>query len=274
MQEVQTLNTGISPCPNDTYIFGAWILGLISDLEGCRTRFFWEDVQHLNEWAGAAKCQVLKVSASQALDVQDRYFILSSGGAFGMEHGPKLVARKGLVSRPQKIAVPGLHTTAYALLRAALPHAFDPLPMSFDHILDFLKQGRADAGLLIHESALLHKEYGLEVLLDLGRWWREQTHGLPIPLGCIVAHKELGSFFKVRLEEQIRRSLDTARERGSEIKPLVAQMAQELDSRVIDRHIEAYVNAYSRDMGSQGREALRVLQEMKKVEAEAAQGTD
>jgi len=259
----KSFTVAISPCPNDIFIFGAWILGLIPDLQGYRSRFHFRDVDILNQWAGGKSCCLVKVSAGLALDLQEDYFILSSGAAFGLAHGPKLVTRKGLESRPEIIAVPGLQTTACTLLKAALDYAFEALPMPFDQIVNCVKQGRADAGLLIHETALIYRQYHLELLLDLGSWWSEQAGDLPLPLGCIIMRKDLGLDLMARAEEQIRCSLDTARAKQSEIMPLISHLAQEMDTHVINRHIQAYVNQYSRDMGRSGNEALQKLQQLK-----------
>ncbi|WP_291320071.1 1,4-dihydroxy-6-naphthoate synthase [Desulfonatronospira sp.] len=263
MPGIRTLNVAISPCPNDTFIFGAWVLGLIPDLEGCRSRFAWKDVDILNRWAREKSCDMVKVSAGQALDLQDEYYILASGAAFGLTHGPKLVARKGLETSPKVIAVPGLQTTACCLLEAALDHDFQALPVPFDRIVSCLEQGHADAGLLIHETALIYQQYQLKLLLDLGSWWREQAGDLPLPLGCIIMPRRLGLDLKARAEEQIRSSLDTALEKQSQLMPLISHLAQEMDPNVIDRHIRAYVNQYSRDMGEEGTKSLQKLQQLK-----------
>ena len=135
--------------------------------------------------------------------------------------------------------------------------------MPFDQIVNCLEQGHVDAGLLIHETALIYQQYQLELLLDLGSWWREQAGDLPLPLGCIIMQKHLGQELKARVEEQIRNSLDKAREEQSELMPLISHLAQEMDTGVMDRHIRAYVNQYSRDMGRPGKEALQKLQQLK-----------
>ncbi len=261
----ETINVAISPCPNDSFIFSAWVMGLIPDLEGLRTRFFWQDIDVLNRWAVQGKCRAIKVSASQALDLEETCDILSAGGAFGLEHGPKLVSRRGLGKKPQKIAVPGLQTTAFTLLRSALDYDFEPLPVPFNRIVDSVFAGQAEAGLLIHETALLYREYNLDMVLDLGRWWVERTSGLPLPLGCVVMRKGQEPGLKSRVEEQIRASLDTGGEKSSRIMPLVVHLAQELDPKVIDRHIQAYVNEYTRDMGRYGQQALEALRVLKRA---------
>ncbi len=266
----ETINVAISPCPNDSFIFSAWVMGLIPDLENSRTRFFWQDIDVLNRWAAQGKCRVTKVSASQALEMEEACEILSAGGAFGLEHGPKLVSRRGLGKRPEKIAVPGLQTTAFTLLRSALDYEFEPLSMPFNQIVDGILAGKAEAGLLIHETALLYRDYKLDLVLDLGRWWENQTSGLPLPLGCVVLRKGSDPGLKSLVEEQIRASLDAGRAQRSVIMPLVVHLAQELDPKVIDRHIQAYVNEYTRDMGPQGAQALEVLRALKHTARQSA----
>ncbi|MFP4167329.1 MAG: MqnA/MqnD/SBP family protein [Desulfonatronovibrionaceae bacterium] len=252
------LNVGISPCPNDSYIFAAWILGLIDDVPGCRTRFRWEDVQTLNEAAEKGGLQAVKVSAATAVRLPQCWAILESGGAFGLEHGPKLVTKPGLARTPSSIAVPGLDTSAYALLRAALARDFTPLPMRFDRIPEAILNGQAEGGLLIHETALVYTECGFELYLDLGQWWAEFSGGLPIPLGCIVAVR--GKPGPESIEAAIRRSIDYARHKPQNIRPLIESLAQETDAQVVDRHITAYVNEFSLRMGESGRRSLELLQ--------------
>ncbi|WP_244147277.1 1,4-dihydroxy-6-naphthoate synthase [Desulfonatronovibrio hydrogenovorans] len=259
---LMTLRAAISPCPNDTFIFGAWILGLVGDIPGVRTRFGWEDVQTLNEMAGQDQADLIKVSAVTALGLEHRYALLRAGGAFGLEHGPKLVVLRGAGSKPARVAVPGLQTTAYALLRAAVDHDFQTVPMPFDRIPGAVSRQEVDAGLLIHETALVHKALGFEVLLDLGDWWREKTSGLPLPLGMIVIRKDLGREMKTEAEEIIRRSISAAGEKRTVVDPLIRQLARELDPLVIEQHIRAYVNRFSLDTGQEGGLALARLRQV------------
>ncbi|MFW5731109.1 MAG: MqnA/MqnD/SBP family protein [Desulfonatronovibrionaceae bacterium] len=258
-QHRKILRAGISPCPNDTYIFGAWILGRTGDIPGCRTRFVWEDVQTLNEAAAAGKAQLIKVSAVQGLMLEG-YTILGSGGAFGLGRGPKLVCRPGLKKTPHTIAVPGAMTTALALLRAAADFDFEAVPMSFDFIPEAVSLGLADAGLLIHETALIYQDLGFELFLDLGLWWDREAKGLPLPLGVILMDRTWGAQGAEAAEEIIRNSILTADQDREAVWPLIKSLARELDDRVIDAHIQAYVNRFSYDMGPEGRQALDFLQ--------------
>lgn len=251
------LTVAISPCPNDTAIFGSWILGQGEIVPDIRASFVWADVEELNLSAGAGLYDVIKVSAAQAVQLSNDYAILPCGGAFGLEHGPKLVARDS--APPRTIAVPGLHTTATALLQQALAYPAELIPMRYDLVVDAVQSGRVDAGLLIHESALLLERYGLYCLLDLGQWWFDKTKGLPLPLGCILGRHSLGPKTLLAVEQQIRFSLDHCQAKPQTVRPLVRALAQEVDEEVLDVHIQAYVNELSRDMGPRGRLAMEKL---------------
>ncbi len=254
-----TISVAVSPCPNDTAIFGSWVLGQGKQLPDVRASFVWADVEELNQAAAQGRHDVVKVSAAQALRLREHHAILSSGGAFGLKHGPKLVART-TKTPPAVIAVPGLHTTAATLLRRAMADV-ELVPMRYDLVVNAVLTARVDAGLLIHESALLLDQYGLHCLLDLGRWWSKWTGGLPLPLGCILGRRSLGEDFLGAVELQIRASLDHYQARPDAVRPLIKALAQVRDDAVLDAHIRAYVNAFSRDMGQRGREALAALEE-------------
>lgn len=260
------LTVAVSPCPNDTFIFGAWVLGQCAPLPDRTVSFIWEDVQVLNEAAARRTYDVIKVSAAQALELLNDYVLLPAGGAFSKVHGPKLVTCSTSPSSPsgalRTIAVPGLGTTAAALLRRAWSEPAELIPMRYDRIVDMVLRGEVDAGLLIHESALLLDRYGLSCILDLGRWWDEHTNGLPLPLGCILGRRTLGAETLERITERMQASLNHASHAPDSIWPLVRALAQELDDDVLRTHIRTYVNHYSRDMGEEGARALECLGEM------------
>ncbi|NJB68214.1 1,4-dihydroxy-6-naphthoate synthase [Desulfobaculum xiamenense] len=253
------LSVAISPCPNDTFIFAAWILGLVPERLSRPVRFFWADVEELNQSAAAGRHDVIKLSAAAALALSDDYEILPSGAAFGHGAGPKLVTRPDAPATLRTIAVPGLHTTAYTVLRAALPQGFTPVPMLFSDIVDAVREGRVDAGLVIHETALVYARHGLELRMDLGAWWNAQGVSAPIPLGVIAARRDLPPEDRDAVVATIRASLAHARAARADIWPLVRTLAQELDDETLERHIAAYVNDLSDDMGEAGRAALDLL---------------
>lgn len=249
------LTVAVSPCPNDTFIFGAWVLGYAPGAPDAR--FFWRDVEELNRAAGRGEYDVVKVSAMRGLGLEE-YEILDAGAAFGRGAGPKLVALPEATREPGRVAVPGLMTTAYALLRAALGPGFEAVPVVYDRIVDEVRSGRVDAGLLIHETALAPRRYGLEIRMDLGAWWDGQGAG-PLPLGVICARKALGQERLAAVEGAIRASLDAAREDRGRVWPLARSLARELDDAILYAHVDAYVDHMSRSMGQAGRDALARL---------------
>jgi 1,4-dihydroxy-6-naphthoate synthase len=267
---MQNLTVAISPCPNDTWIFGAWILGLVGH-EPPDAGFAFLDVETLNRAAMRGEFDVVKVSSAAALDLGKTYRILPSGAAFGLGAGPKLVAAKDFSGPVKTIAVPGVRTTALAVTRAALA---DPgaqagpllpsrdaelLPMRYDAIVPAIQAGRVDAGLLIHETALVFETHGLKKILDLGEWWAAHTSGSPLPLGCIIAKKALGRDMLEDIADRIRRSIQAARENPEAVMPLIRSLAQEFDEDTLARHIETYVNDMSVEMGATGAKALTEL---------------
>lgn len=258
---MKRLRLAISPCPNDTAIFGALILGAVGCPVGDPEVLF-EDVETLNDLAETGRAEVVKVSAAQAVRLRGRYRILSSGAAFGFGAGPKLVVRRGFDGWPGRVAVPGLKTTAALLLRAALAEkglAAEFVPLRYDHIVPALARGRVDGGLLIHETALAHAAHGLDLLLDLGVWWRERLGRTPAPLGVILARTDLGPEALSAIDQTIRASLDFGQAHPERVAPLVWAMARETDREIISAHIAAYVGPLSRDMGESGRAALDEL---------------
>lgn len=252
---MEALRVAVSPCPNDTFIFGAWVLGYVPDAPDAR--FFWHDVEELNQAAGRGEYDVVKVSAVRGLALEE-YEILDAGAAFGRGAGPKLVALPGATKEPKRIAVPGLMTTALALLRGALGPGFTAVPVIYDRIVEEVLSGRVDAGLLIHETALVPQRYGLEIRMDMGKWWDGQGAG-PLPLGVICGRKALGKETLAEVERTIRASLDAARENRERVWPLARSLARELDDPTLCAHVDAYVDDMSRSMGQAGRDALARL---------------
>lgn len=263
------LSVAISPCPNDVIIFGAWMLGRVG-LPDRRASFVLEDVETLNEAALAGRYDVVKISAAVAAKLAGTYEVLPAGAAFGFGAGPKLVVKKGYAGRPGMVAVPGLRTTAATLLRAALAEDRPELPppgavfspLRYDRIVPALIEGRIEAGLLIHESALAVEEYGLRVICDLGAWWAGRVPDTPVPLGVIVARSSLGAATVAAVGRLIRESLLATRAEQGLTAPLARLFAREKNTAVIEAHIRAYVGDLSLEMGAVGAKALRALDSM------------
>lgn len=257
---MRTLSLGYSPCPNDTFIFFALTHGRIP-LPGLAFHHRLEDVETLNRLACAATLDLTKISFHALGHLRKDYALLRSGGALGRGCGPLLVARRGLslaelTGRP--IAIPGSLTTAALLLRLYSADFSNLTVMPFDRILPAVRDGLADAGLIIHESRFTFPDYGLDRLLDLGQWWEEQT-GLPLPLGGILARRSLGPELIETLEGAVRESVAYARSHPDETSAYIRRHAKELDEDVIRGHIDLYVNDFSLDLGDEGLTAVQEL---------------
>lgn len=257
----KTLTLGYSPCPNDTFIFYALVHREI-DTGGLRFREILLDVETLNQKALHAELDITKVSFHAYAHLRDRYVLLRSGGALGRGCGPLVVAKGNMKMEEltgKRIAIPGKLTTAYLLLQLYEPLlAKNAVVMSFDRILDAVTAGTVDAGLIIHESRFTYPGYGLSGILDLGQWWEEET-GLPLPLGCIIAEKSLGSSLINTIETLVRRSVEYALAHRDKTKEYIKAHAQELADSVIEQHINLYVNNYSLDLGDEGLRAVNEL---------------
>lgn len=252
------LKLGISPCPNDTYIFDAWVNGRLGP-DAPAVDCLLEDVSTLNELAFGHGLDIVKVSFYAYGRLRDSYELLHAGGALGRGCGPLIVAGKPGIGPGRfaslRIAVPGRWTTANLLLSLFAPAAQKKTYMSFDKIMPAVARGDVDAGVIIHESRFTYQSYGLSLIEDLGSWW-EKTTGHPVPLGAIIAKKELGPATIARVESAIRASLQHARANPAAPRAFMQQHAVEMNEAVMDSHVALYVNDYSLDFGPGGMAAI------------------
>jgi 1,4-dihydroxy-6-naphthoate synthase len=257
------LTLGISPCPNDTFIFDALVNGPI-DTGALQLEVVLDDVQTLNEWARRGRLDVSKVSYGVLPALAGQYALLESGGALGRGVGPLLVTRPGPGAlRPEvmKVAIPGRDTTAHLLFSLAYPAAAQKRFLVFSEVEGAVLRGEVDAGVLIHEGRFTYEAKGLVKVRDLGEYW-EQTTGAPIPLGGIVARRTLPLAVRRELDRLIRASVEHALARRPAVSAWVRAHAQEMDESVMRRHIELYVNEFSVALGDAGRKAVRTLLEV------------
>lgn len=257
-----TYSLAYSPCPNDTYIFAALTNGLLPGAPAVRVVL--DDVEALNRAAREGRYELTKVSYGAIPYLTERYRILRAGGALGRGCGPLVIARPRADGSAPALAdfgpdalfaIPGRFTTAFALLRLALGRAPQVRELRFDRIVDAVRGGEADAGLIIHESRFTYQQSGLVQALDLGDWWERET-GNPIPLGAILVRRDVPDERARELDDAIRASLSFAREREPEIIGYVRAHAFEMDDAVMRAHIGLYVNEYSEDVGEAGRASV------------------
>ena len=256
----RALSLGYSPCPNDTFIFYALTHNKI-DLLGISVSERLEDVETLNQLALDGTLDLTKISYHAFGHLRDTYVLLRSGGALGRGCGPLVIAteKKDMADlRGKCIAVPGKLTTANLLLQLYDEGYENLLILPFDRIMAALQKGEADAGVIIHESRFTYQQAGFQEIVDLGAWWEGET-GLPIPLGGILARRDLGTQTIQAAEKAIRQSLEYARLNPKETKAYIKEHAQELADTVIDAHINLYVNDFTLDLGNEGMTAVKTL---------------
>jgi 1,4-dihydroxy-6-naphthoate synthase len=260
------LRVAVSPCPNDLFIFAGWILG---KTPAPRATFVYEDIETLNGRARDGAGDVIKVSYANVPQCPG-YVPLSCGGALGRGCGPLLLTGPAFSDRPfdpeAEILVPGERTTANFLLDfwwsgtvSASPETRHLKPrkrfVPFDALYRELREGREAQGVVIHEMRFTYARDGLHLERDLGEYWETATGG-PIPLGAVVVRGGADVTPASEIEAAIRASLDWAWAHESEALALCALHAQDMDPVVMRSHIDLYVNAFSRDLGQEGGEAV------------------
>ena len=216
------------------------------------------DIEQLNASALEHKFDITKCSTALLPAIWDRYSLLDSGSALGRGNGPLLVRRRGETGPLRHIAVPGEHTTANALVKRLFPEIESRTPRLFSEIAQSVERGEYDGGVLIHEGRFVYHKSNLELVADLGIEWERRT-SLPLPLGSIVASRELEEGVVKEFEALLRRSIAYAFENPSLSRDYIKSHAQELDDRVIDSHIALFVNDYSLSLGEEGRKAIEQL---------------
>lgn len=254
------LTLGFSTCPNDTFIFDAMIHKKV-DTEGLEFDVIMADVEELNRNAFSGAIDITKLSYHAFTYVAGKYRLLTAGSALGYKNGPLLIAKKPLdpdVLSSEKIAIPGKYTTANLLLSVLYPEAKNKEVYLFSDIEDAVLDGKADAGLIIHENRFTYEAKGLIKIADLGEKW-EQLTASPIPLGGIVVHRKYDDEIQQKVNRVMQRSVEFALANPDSGKGFVKCYAQELDEKVMKMHIDLYVNKFTVELGNEGKNAIRVL---------------
>lgn len=251
------MKLGHSPDADDAFMFYAIASGKVAS-EKIDFEHVIEDIQSLNRRALAGELEVTAISAHGYLSVQDRYRILSCGASMGKGYGPVVVSRKKLAGlRGKTVAVPGKLTTAYLLLRIYADDFF-PVEVPFDEIMDVVADGKAEAGLLIHEGQLTYEDYGLELLLDLGAAWADETD-LPMPLGLNVLRRDVTGELDREVLRVHRESIEYALSNRKEALDYAMRFGRGMAEDMGEKFVLMYVNEWTRDLGNEGRAALERL---------------
>ena len=253
------LSIGFSPCPNDTFIFDALVNNKI-DTGVLEFEPVIEDVETLNELAMDGKLDITKLSFPAFFKSVNSYLLLDSGSALGKGVGPLLVSFKdsGKDVKGKTIAIPGLQTTANFLLDFAFPGPKKKIAMLFSDIEDAVITGRADLGVIIHENRFTYREKGLKLVTDLGSVW-ESRMNIPVPLGGIAINRRIDKTIASRVETLIKRSLDYSYNSWPALSDYVRSHSQTMSEEVMRKHIDLYVNEFSKTLGENGKRAIEGL---------------
>lgn len=257
---VLTVRVGHSPDSDDAFMFYALTHDRL-DTGGLRFVHQLEDIETLNRRALRGELEVSAVSIHAFAHLADTYALLASGSSMGDRYGPTVITRQPMALEDLKgrtIAIPGRLTTAYLALQLCLGKDLPVTVMPFDQILLAVAEGRAEAGLVIHEGQLSYGDQGLHKVVDLGQWWFEQT-GLPLPLGGNVVRKDLGDDLVRKIAGLLKQSILYALGHREEALAYALQYARDLDPALADRFVGMYVNEWTVDYGPKGREAVRTL---------------
>ena len=255
-KEAVEIKLAHSPDSDDAFMFYALATHKLAT-PGMKFTHVLSDIQSLNETALEETYDVTAISFAAYPSLRDKYILLDCGASFGEGYGPMVVAPHPLKPAEiagKRIAVPGLKTTAYLTLKLLEPN-FEPVVTAFDKILDAVRDGVVDAGLLIHEGQLLFSQLGLHRVIDLGVWWQEQT-GLPLPLGGNAVRRALGPELSRQIARTIRHSVEYALEHREEAMNYALQFARDMDADLADKFVGMYVNKWTLGYGEVGRRAV------------------
>ncbi|ADU29129.1 1,4-dihydroxy-6-naphthoate synthase [Evansella cellulosilytica] len=257
------MNIYFSPCPNDTFVFHALTHGLVKGAPAFDVTFADIDVTNRLAIDEENSPDILKISFAALPWVLDKYALLPCGGALGRGCGPLVLTKENHSPASlagKRVAVPSDRSTAYLLFRLWAAQKVEGgigeiVVMPFHEIMPAVRDGKIDAGLVIHEARFTYQQYNLSLVADLGSWWEEDT-GLPIPLGAIIARRSLDL---KSLSHWIRQSVEMAWEKPTASETYVMDHAQEMSSDVAKQHIELYVNSFTQNLGNEGYHAIEAL---------------
>ena len=258
---MEQIRIGHSPDSDDAFMFYALAKKLIPT-NGFEVVHVVEDIESLNKRALNAELEVTAISIHAYAYVSQDYALMPCGASIGDRYGPIVVSTSPIDLHDlsgKRIAIPGEMTTAYLTLQLFEPD-FIPEVVPFDQILDHVKQGKSDAGLIIHEGQLTYQSQGFHKIIDLGEWWYQETD-LPLPLGANVIRRDLGSETIRKITSLLKQSIQYSlshRQEGLEYAMVYAR-DMESDSTLADRFVGMYVNDYTLDYGQRGRAGVHEL---------------
>jgi 1,4-dihydroxy-6-naphthoate synthase len=261
----QLIRVGHSPDPDDAFMFYALAK---EQLDTGDYEFTHElvDIETLNRRAFDATLELTAVSIHAYAYLHDKYILCTCGASMGDGYGPMVVARKSMnldQLRDVTVAVPGKLTSAYLSLRLCLKTDFKCIEVPFDEIIPAVVAGnfngqKIDAGLIIHEGQLTYGNEKLQLIVDLGKWWKDET-GLPLPLGANVLRKNLGTETIREVQRLLKQSIEYGLKHRADALSYARRYGRGLDEGQADKFVGMYVNDWTLDFGPRGRQAVALF---------------
>lgn len=248
-----------SPDSDDAFMFYGLARGGV-DTGELEVSHVLTDIETLNRQAREGRHEVTAISFHAYPSVADKYALMPCGGSIGDGYGPLLVTREPgdpAAIAGMTVAVPGTLTSAYLALRLYAPGVATRV-VPFDRILDEVREGRAEAGLVIHEGQLTYGGQGLVKRLDLGAWWKQET-GLPLPLGGNAVRRDLGPQLMARLTRLVRETVEHSLAHRPQALEYAMSFARGMDPAVADRFVGMWVNEMTVEIGERGRRAVQLF---------------
>jgi 1,4-dihydroxy-6-naphthoate synthase len=260
MEDKMIIRVAHSPDSDDAFMFYAINTKKI-DTKSYEFIDILSDIETLNKEALKGTYEVSAISIHAFPYVADKYALLSSGASMGDNYGPMVVAKEEFPANELKnktIAVPGTLTSAFLALKLFEPD-INYVVLPFDQIIDAVKEGKVDAGLIIHEGQLTYQDEGLKCIVDLGKWWYEKSGGLPLPLGGNVIKKDLGIEVMKEISEILKESIKYSLTHRYEAVEYALKYARGMTKDKADKFIGMYVNDLTVDYGERGKKAIELF---------------
>lgn len=258
------ISVGHTPDSDDAFMFYGMFTGKITSKD-FTVHHVIEDIEKLNRKAVNPELDVTAVSVHACAYIPG-YTILRSGGSFGIGYGPIVTGGKQMTIdeiKKGRIAIPGKMTSAFLLLQLMIGK-FDYVEMNFKDIPEAVKNGKVDAGLVIHETQLSYKQEGNVKILDVGEWWDKKTNGLPVPLGINVMKTSFGVDLIHKFDQYLQASIEYGLENIDDAIDYAMQYSRDKPRALIEKFVKMYVNQITVNMGNVGEEAIKKMFEMAK----------
>lgn len=260
---MKPLRIGHSPDPDDAFMFYGFASGQV-EVSGYRIEHVMHDIQSLNVLAHSQDpLEVTAISLHAFFELEDVYELLEVGTSVGRRYGPRVIANKNATLeslRGKRVALPGPKTTATLVARRLLPK-FEEVHLDFTKIMQAVRSGSVDAGVIIHEGQLTYKQEGFTLVADFGELFADRHDGLPLPLGVNCVRKDLDPALKKEICDAYRESVHIAMKQRTAAIEYSMNFARGIDKELASRFVSMYVNEDSLSFNDEIRAAVRILRE-------------